>query len=349
MPPIRRFKPNTLGRPLFESATEDERRALISACVAVMKRRQPAVKRWQPRRPIPRHDSGSAANGDDRPAPGVFDLTLLPAGGDRVMMLSKDVTLEANMIATLAESRTRYKDLVDCSSDFAWETDLDGRFVFVSPAGALGYAADELVSQNACDLLQTVAEDGAIDPFAAVDRIDGLEIWVTRKDGDLARLRVSCLPVVDRAGTRRGTRGLCRDVTVQYEQHRSLQRAERRARLENAIVDSFRREVRPEQVLQSAAEALAHSLQAETVAVFRCLPDGNLVPAGTVGIDRAAGDLGILQRLFAHAASLGRTTDMSAFTIEGAGPVLFVPCVHQGGATRGCGLGRACGSSELDR
>ena len=54
-------------------------------------------------------------------------------------VLARDLTMERNLRTTLVESRQRYKDLVEISSDFSWEVDASGKFIFVSPQGALGY------------------------------------------------------------------------------------------------------------------------------------------------------------------------------------------------------------------
>ena len=58
-----------------------------------------------------------------------YELMVLPcAPGDGAFtLMARDVTLERNLRDALIESRKRYKDLVECSSDFVWETDADGR------------------------------------------------------------------------------------------------------------------------------------------------------------------------------------------------------------------------------
>lgn len=42
------------------------------------------------------------------------------------------------LVDALSESRRRFKDIVEVSGDFAWETDSDGVFVYVSPGMSLG-------------------------------------------------------------------------------------------------------------------------------------------------------------------------------------------------------------------
>src|SRR3546814_18972115 len=51
------------------------------------------------------------------------------------------------------QSRQLFKDLVTCSTDFAWETKADGRLGFVSPRGALGFTARELEGRPARELM----------------------------------------------------------------------------------------------------------------------------------------------------------------------------------------------------
>ena len=79
----------------------------------------------------------------------VLDVTAIPAldvngAVAKILLLARDLTMERNLRTTLVESRQRYKDLVEISSDFSWEVDSEGKFIFVSPQGALGYKADEL-------------------------------------------------------------------------------------------------------------------------------------------------------------------------------------------------------------
>ncbi|MEK9971421.1 MAG: sensor domain-containing diguanylate cyclase, partial [Ferrovibrio sp.] len=81
-----------------------------------------------------------------------LQVTLIPMGeGDdrRLLLLARDGTLERNLINALMQSRQLFKDLVSCSTDFAWETKPDGRLGFVSPRGALGYTARELEGRHA--------------------------------------------------------------------------------------------------------------------------------------------------------------------------------------------------------
>lgn len=165
-----------------------------------------------------------------------LQITLIPSGeGGRatrqVLLLARDTTLERNLIQALMQSRQLFKDLVACSTDFAWETKADGRFGFVSPRGALGYTARELEGRSARDLAapddpETPAP--AIWPFEANAQLDAVEIFLQRKDGSIGCFEVSCLPVRDTKGEWLGTRGVARDVTEARERVDALRRAQKK-------------------------------------------------------------------------------------------------------------------------
>src|SRR5690606_29352081 len=149
-----------------------------------------------------------------RAAERAFDMVVLPwASGTVALLLGRDVTLERSLRAALVDSRQRYKDLVEASSDFAWETDADGRFVFVSPRGALGYAAEELVGRRPEEFV--IAAEGADPafPFLAREPLGEVELRFRAASGSAAWLTAVCRPVFDAEGAWTGTRGLCRDVT----------------------------------------------------------------------------------------------------------------------------------------
>lgn len=143
-----------------------------------------------------------------------LDLTLLPllAPAGRVLLLGRDATLERNMTKALLASRRLFKDLVVCAADFAFETDGDGRFSFVSPRGALGYSARELEGAPA---LALAAQSPPVQPFPLASRvpITGAAVQLRRKDGDIGYFEISAVPMVDETGDFCGSRGLCRDVT----------------------------------------------------------------------------------------------------------------------------------------
>ena len=215
------------------------------------------------------------ANGPDGPM--AYDLTALPLEDGGVVVLGRDVTLHHNLRAALVESRQRYKDFVEISSDFAWETGSDGGFVFVSPRGALGHMAGDLVGRDPGELvLEREAGAGAL-PFHTHSPIDAAELWLRTHDGTPACVNISAKPIYSRDGRWMGARGVCRDVTRERERDAQLSRARNRERILNHIVRTFRDEVEPKNMLQVAAETVARGVGAEVCHIFRRQSEGEMI------------------------------------------------------------------------
>ncbi len=226
-----------------------------------------------------RRPGGGPAVVETLPAPGgsgvILEMVGLPAADGTVLILARDVTLERNLRSALVESRQRYKDLVEISSDFAWEVGQDRRFVFVSPKGALGYSADDLVGRLPSDFVVTAdASHGAI-AFAATLPIEDAEVWMTQADGSQACLLASATPIHGGQGEWKGARGVCRDVTQERLRDAALIRANNRERLLSYIVRTIRDEVDPADMLRAAAEATARALGATGCQIFRILPEAS--------------------------------------------------------------------------
>jgi diguanylate cyclase (GGDEF)-like protein/PAS domain S-box-containing protein len=203
----------------------------------------------------------------------ILDLVSIPADGGEMILFGRDVTLERNLRAALVESRQRYKDLVEISSDFAWETGADGRFVFVSPKGALGFAADELVGRRPADFVLQEESTHGPGPFEAVSPVEDIEVWMRQSDGQPLCLLASSTPIRGDGGEWRGARGVCRDVTQERLRDAALSRANNRERLLSYIVRTIRDEVDPSDMLKAAAEATARALGATGCQIFRIQSD----------------------------------------------------------------------------
>ncbi len=198
-------------------------------------------------------------------------LTVIPLMQDRAVVLARHVTLETSLRLALVDSRQRYKDFVEISTDFAWEIGVDMKFAFVSPRGGLGYSADDLIRLDPKALVLDFSS-GSDAPFFTSRRLENTEVWLKRSDGRAACVVVSAMPMVGADGSWQGARGVCRDVTESREREATLARVRNRERILTRIVRSFRDEVNPENMLVAAAETLARGLGAEACQVFRIKP-----------------------------------------------------------------------------
>jgi len=223
----------------------------------------------------------------------IYDLTRLAWPElDQHLVLAREITAERNLTAALVQSRQLFKDLVGCSSDFAWETGPDGKFTFVSAKGALGYAARELHGRVARELLAKPPADGA-PPFTTRVPIDDIEVWLRRKDGELACVMVSCLPLFDRESAYLGARGVARDVTEARRNDAALAAARNREALVDRILNTARTEAEPTRLVAAAAEITAKALGAGDARVLRHDEDGHWLTAahwrdGTLAEDATA-------------------------------------------------------------
>jgi len=220
--------------------------------------------------------------------PMLYEVNALPMDDGSSLIITKDVTLESNLRSALVESRQRYKDLVEISSDFAWEVGSDGHFVFVSPKGALGLSADQLVGHRPQEFLLEQPGVDSLMPFTAERPIEDAEVWMRRADGQAACVLASSSPLLDGDGHRRGNRGVCRDVTLERERDAALARANNRERLLTYIVRTIRDVVDPADMLKIAAEATARALGSSGCQIFRHQEDGHAIAAsfGEVGDSR---------------------------------------------------------------
>lgn len=212
-----------------------------------------------------------------------YDIAVLPRGDNTsALLLGRDITLERSLRSALIESRQRYKDLVEAASDFAWETDMEGRFTFVSSRGALGHSAAELVGTRACDLLvdRIAGEDS---PFTTRARVQDVEVWVRQPDGEPACLLATALPLFGPEGEWHGARGLCRDITAERSHEARLAVDRHRERLLAYILGILRDEMDPARMLQAAAGAFVPALSATGACIYRRDRAGALICAAQAG------------------------------------------------------------------
>jgi diguanylate cyclase (GGDEF)-like protein/PAS domain S-box-containing protein len=213
-----------------------------------------------------------------------FDVSFVPTPEAGVLVLARDVSLAANLRQALTDSRQRFKDLVEISSDFAWETDAAGVFTFVSPRGALGWRAADLIGRSAVALVADEDSGGGrASPFTTRMLIDQAELWLRRADGTPACVSISALPLVSADGSWRGARGMWRDVTEAHARDAALAEAENRERLVGYIVRTIRDEVEPDAMLAAAAAAAARALGAAGCRIWARGSDGVFAGAAAFG------------------------------------------------------------------
>tara|TARA_B100000676_G_scaffold233103_1_gene232226 strand:- start:144896 stop:146509 length:1614 start_codon:yes stop_codon:yes gene_type:complete len=211
-----------------------------------------------------------------------YELQFLPLGlDDLFFVLGRNIAFEKSFRRALTDSRQRYKDLVEICGDFCWETDDKGMFVFVSPSGALGYEAEQLVGSKAIDFIDQQSVGAS--PFSATSQVSDVDVWFRRADEKLACLLVSARPLLNADGRYQGARGVCRDVTAERENERELARVQIREKLIAHINQTIRDTVEPSSMLDTAVRIIAQSINAEGCQILRTDQDGGFHQAAWFG------------------------------------------------------------------
>lgn len=220
-----------------------------------------------------------------------IEITVLPVlPGETALVIGRNSSLEIALRDALVDSRRRYKELIEISSDFCWETDALGKFTFVSSSGALGYDVDDLIGRRPEDFLADPGLADGAQPFAARTHLADVDVWVCRRDGTVTCLLATAVPIIGPDGEWCGARGVCRDVTDTRERDAVLARAQVRERLLAHIIRTVRDEIDPGTMLETAAMETAKALQAAACRIYRVTETGEIHSAAGWGTTARDGD-----------------------------------------------------------
>lgn len=168
---------------------------------------------------------------------------VLPDGS--VAQIYQDITEAEEARSRLEESERRFRDVADAASDWIWETDADGRYVYLSERFALcygpGYA--EIYGKRRPDV---AAEDTSTPRWAAFNDQMGQHrplrdfVYTLATPRGPRIVRVSGLPRFGPEGEFLGYRGAGSDITAQVEAEREARSArERLFESINVLLDCF--------------------------------------------------------------------------------------------------------------
>ena len=138
----------------------------------------------------------------------------------RVSGTVADIDERKRTEATLAEREQRFRDVVDASGEYVWETDAQWRYTYLSERAeaVLGYPRAELLGRQPQEFMP-LGEPKAVEEWLAGRAADGqpfrdlLHRMIT-KSGGVIWLSVSAVPVRGAGGQLTGWRGTGADVTA---------------------------------------------------------------------------------------------------------------------------------------
>lgn len=129
---------------------------------------------------------------------------------------------------------TRFKNLVESSSDWVWEVDTRGTYTYVSPKikDVLGYTPEEVLGKTPFELMPQDEAERVKVIFASVVASRrpcfGIDNTNRHKDGRLVMLETNCVPVFGPDGELLGYRGMDRDITERKKAEIALRQSEER-------------------------------------------------------------------------------------------------------------------------
>ena len=123
------------------------------------------------------------------------------------------------LLKSLEKSKERFRNLVETTSDWVWETDKVGRLTYSSPQVTefLGYTIEEvrgrfllhLASPNQATIMGPSFEK----ILAAQQPFKGFEFTCLGKNGQIIVFENNGVPIIDDQGDMTGYRGVARDIT----------------------------------------------------------------------------------------------------------------------------------------
>ncbi len=168
------------------------------------------------------------------------DGTLLPvevslqlfelAGTQMCLAVCRDITERKRMEEALRESEQRFRSILERTTDWVWERDLNGVHTFSNPAvtAILGYRPEDFIGLSAASLLheEDRAEVRARLPQLLAEK-QGWRGWVLRwrhQDGSYRFLESNADPILDATGKLQGYRGIDRDITDRKRAEEALEK-----------------------------------------------------------------------------------------------------------------------------
>ena len=186
--------------------------------------------------------------------------------------------LDRTLRSALIESRQRMKELLELSCDFAWETDANGLFSFVTSGGALGHETLDLLGNDPADLLLS-PEDSRY--FQQDSPPEGQLIWAKDKNGQPRCLHLRARAIFDDRGEFLCVRGACRDATQEQDRDVALSAARHRERSLIQLFRALRQAADPQATIELG---VATAAQATGAAGATLCAVGGLEPSGEMAV-----------------------------------------------------------------
>ena len=198
----------------------------------------------------------------------------------------RDVTEQEAIELAVRRSEEKYRNLVEATTDYIWESDKNGHYTYVSPAARvmLGYGSEEIVGKTLFDFMsvtEAVRVRRKLAPIVAARQMfSQLENTLLRKDGAQMVIETSGVPIFDQNGVFIGYRGIDRDISARKEAEAAT---EYRSALLHAVSVAAKELLTAstvENTMATVLRAIGEAARVDRVLVFEIQrPSGGGVPA----------------------------------------------------------------------
>ncbi len=183
-------------------------------------------------------------------------------GRPGLLVFMQDISERKWMQDALRESEARFRDIAESMSDWIWEVNRNGVYVYCSVKAEhiLGYSRVEVIGKTPFDFMPPDERGrirSAISDIVKEKRaIRNLENWNLTKDGRLVCLLTNGAPILDENEKLIGYRGVYSDITERKQAERKL--AETNRQLEKAIEKTNEMAMEADMANQAKSEFLAN-------------------------------------------------------------------------------------------
>ncbi len=157
------------------------------------------------------------------------------------LAMHSDITERKRAEEALRESRLKYQNLIETTSDFIWEVDSQGKYTYCSPQmeKLWGLKPEEMVGKTPFDQMPPGAREEGLEFFLGKAKskspFSGIQVPSLDGRGHLIMIEISAVPFFDAQGELQGYRGVTRDVT---ERERTQKELLARETLLSALTDN---------------------------------------------------------------------------------------------------------------
>lgn len=124
-----------------------------------------------------------------------------------------------NLMVSLKQSKERFRNLIETTSDWIWESDRNGRYTYSSPRvkDLLGFQPEEIITKSLMDIASPRTAKTLIAQYEELLRAEkpfnGFECTCLGRDGQIVVLENNAVPIFNGQKTLLGYRGIARDIT----------------------------------------------------------------------------------------------------------------------------------------